>query len=341
MNPNATNHPISYFKRFHDDDMLDLSPTFQRNAVWSDSQASYLLDSILNQLPMPEIFVRSMTTSGGDTRLEVVDGQQRLRSIIRFYQGDLELAGDDVTEDWRGTSFSDLEKDERERFWAYKIVTRELEAASDAEVRDMFRRLNANQSSLNSQELRHSQYHGEFTTTVESLADDSWWLQHRLVTPAQVRRMLDVEFISELMVGLIQGPLDKKKGLEEFYQEFDDEFPDRDYWVDLFSQTRALATKLVSGNFKGWRSKTEFYTLFLAAGDLVYEEEKFATKRLSNARNRLSAFGDQVATAKKKGASKNFPQRVLKYVDAATRASTDLSRRELRIATVKKVIMGG
>ena len=45
MNPHATNHPISWFKKFEVDNSLDLSPKFQRRPVWSDTQASYLIDS--------------------------------------------------------------------------------------------------------------------------------------------------------------------------------------------------------------------------------------------------------------------------------------------------------
>jgi len=135
MNPHATNHPISYFRKYHQEDALDLSPQFQRNPVWTDNKASYLIDTILNELPFPEVYVRSLTDEDGFTKLEVVDGQQRLRSIIRFYSNDLQLEGENVTERWRGMSWNKLSKERREAFWSYKVVVRELEGAGDAEVR--------------------------------------------------------------------------------------------------------------------------------------------------------------------------------------------------------------
>ncbi len=340
MNPHATNHPISWFKKFEVDNSLDLSPKFQRRPVWSDTQASYLIDSILNDLPIPEIFVRTVTSAAGETRLEVVDGQQRLRSIIRFYQNDLTLAGDEVTAKWLGSFWESLEPTKREAFWAYKVVVRELEGASDTEVRDMFRRLNANMSNLNDQELRHSQFSGQLITLVEKLADDPWWLDHRIVTPGQLRRMLDVEFISELLIALVAGPLEKKEGLDEFYADYDDEFPDKEKWQQLFLATRDLTAKLVGDSFGRWSGKTEYYSLFVAAGWLAFDGKVPHGSALTAAQRRLARFRSKADQAKARGNDKRFEKYVHAYADAATRASTDLARRLTRIHIVKSLIAG-
>lgn len=340
MNPHATNHPISYFRKYHQEGALDLSPQFQRNPVWTDDQAAYLIDTILNELPFPEVYVRSITDEDGETVLEVVDGQQRLRSIIRFYSNDLQLDGADVTERWRGTSWQRLSKEKQKAFWAYKIVVRELEGASDAEVRDMFRRLNSNQSSLNGQELRHSQYKGEFIGTVERIANDSWWLENRIVTPAQVRRMLDAEFISELLIGLISGPLDKKVGLDDYFLDFEEEFPERDHWIELFMDTQKFASKLVDGNFGRWKGKSEFYSLFLAAGRCIFDHQVPTKRALSNAVKRLAQFRENADQAKRRDNRERFDDYVHEYADAVTRASTDLARRERRIDILHALIRG-
>ena len=340
MNPLATNHPISWLSKFHSEGALDLSPRFQRKPVWSDSQASYLIDSILNDLPIPEIFLRTSTSATGETQVEVVDGQQRLRSIIRFFSNDLELEGSDVTDKWQGYNWEKLTPVEQESFWSFKIVVRELEKASDSDVRDMFRRLNANQSSLNDQELRHSQYSGQFTGLVEGLADDSWWHINRIVTPAQSRRMLDVEYISELLVGLVSGPLDKKITLNEFYIDYDDAMPDENRWRRLFKRTRDLTEKVTAGDLSGWRSKTEYYSLFLACGRLVNDGLVPKTSTLAAVRKRLKAFRTKAQKAKQKDKRQSFPQYVTDYADATTRASTDLGRRLYRINVVESLLLG-
>ena len=340
MNPHATNHPISWFRKLSADGSLDLSPAFQRRPVWSDAQSSYLIDSILNYLPIPEVFVRTKTTAEGDTTVEVVDGQQRLRSIIRFFRNDLELVGKDVSDAWVGVTWDHLDRGFQEKFWSFKIVVRELENTSDTEVRDMFRRLNANQSSLNAQELRHSQYRGEFITVVDKIADDSWWAANRIVTPAQCRRMLDVEFISELMVGLMAGPLDKKTKLEEFYADYDEEFPDQDCWQERFRETRDLTAKVVDQRFSGWNSKTEYYSLFLACARLVVDGHVPGSPDLDGVIIRLMKFRQDVNQAKKRDNATPFPAYVTDYADAVARASTDLGRRLYRITVIEALLRG-
>jgi len=340
MNPLATNHPVSWFRKLSADGALDLSPAFQRRPVWSDSQASYLIDSILNGLPIPEIFVRMTTTSDGESTVEVVDGQQRLRSIIRFFSNDLELEGIDVSPEWEGLTWDQLDPKRQERFWSFKLVVRELENVSDTEVRDMFRRLNASQASLNAQELRHSQYTGDFIKIVEKTADDPWWTENRIVTPAQCRRMLDVEFISELLVGLMAGPLDKKKRLEDFYADYDEDFPDKDYWQIRFRQTRDVSASVVGHKFSGWNSKTEYYSLFLACGRLVVDEDVPSPLELDGVVARLRSFRKDVNQAKKRDNTEPFPAYVMDYADAVARASTDLGRRLYRITVIEALLRG-
>lgn len=340
MNPQSTNHPIAWVRQQKVAGRLDLSPSFQRKPVWSDAQASYLIDSILNDLPVPEIFLRAQTTSQGERPIEVVDGQQRLKSIIRFFDGDLELEGDHVSEPFRGLKWEQLTDRQKTAFYEFKLAFRELENVSDAEVRDMFRRLNANQESLNDQELRHSQYSGRFIQLVEELADDDWWLANGITTTNQVRRMLDIEFVSELLVGLMSGPLDKKQGLDGFYVDYDEEFPDEDYWRRRFKATRALTERALGGVFAGWRSKTEFYSLFLACGRLVNDGLKLGPEELELAHSRLSAFRTKADQAKKKGVAQEFPKYVTDYAEAVTRASTDIGRRLERINIMEALLLG-
>lgn len=59
-------------------------PSFQRNFVWSVSQASRFVESLLLGLPVPGVFLFKDPESN---RLMVVDGQQRLRTLQAFYKG--------------------------------------------------------------------------------------------------------------------------------------------------------------------------------------------------------------------------------------------------------------
>src|SRR6202040_3319169 len=75
MDGSATNQKISWFRKEESAGTLDLSPQFQRRPVWTEEQASYLIDTILSGLPIPEIYIRSSSSPQGETCYEVVDGQ--------------------------------------------------------------------------------------------------------------------------------------------------------------------------------------------------------------------------------------------------------------------------
>ena len=335
MDSSATNYKISWFKKEDDAEFLDLSPAFQRRPVWSEEHASYLIDTILSELPIPEVYIRSNSTAKGETYYEVVDGQQRIRSILAFGRNDLVLVGDDVSPKWLEKNFEDLTDKEKSRFWDYKIVVRDVSGASDLEIKDLFKRLNIHSVVLKDQELRHAKFTGKFIKSMEALADDEWWLESRIVNIRQVRRMDDVEFVSELFVGLIAGPQDKKKSLDEYYENFDAKMPQQSEWVQKFEQTRDLIESVLSAEeIVRWSGKSDFYTLFLAFGNL--SSKKLSSTQRKEIANTLRAFRNQVDQAKKKDNKRIFPKEVHEYADAVTRAATDLGRRALRLRILEQ-----
>jgi hypothetical protein len=340
MDSSATNQKISWFRKEEAAGTLDLSPNFQRRPVWTDEQASFLIDTILNSLPIPEIYVRSSSSPKGETKYEIVDGQQRIRAILLFGSNDLELQGDEVGAKWIGKTFDDLTDAEKTSFWDYKIVVRDVSGATDLEIRDLFKRLNIHSVVLNDQELRHARFSGRFIKAMESLADDEWWLDSRIVNVRQIRRMEDVEFISELFVGVIAGPQDKKKSLDEYYTNFDALMPLESEWCQSFQETRDLIESLLSvEEIRSWSGKSDFYSLFLALGGLT--EKKLTSKQRKTIRAELASFRAQVDQAKRKDNKKKFPNDVHEYAEAVTRAATDLGRREARLRILEKRLAKG
>lgn len=337
MKADATNHPVSWIKREYEQETLDLSPAFQRRPIWNEEQQSLLIDSILTGFPIPEIYIRSQSTPDGRTVHEVADGQQRIRSIIDFFTDDLELIGDHVDPDLEGKFFSDLTDAEKKRFWNYKIVVREL-TATDIEIRDIFHRLNLNTIELNEPELRHAQLDGEFITTVEELSDDSWWVEASIVSLRDVRRMLDVEYVSELLVGLMAGPQDKKKTLDEYYWDFDDDFPRKSTWRRHFNATRDLVEEILEDDLRRWSGKSDFYSLFLSLGSYVVDGRRFSDTEKDAIATSLDSFRSKVNKAKRKDNQEQFSKDVHSYADAVTRAATDLTRRNSRMEILTAII---
>jgi hypothetical protein len=64
----------------HSNKELIIRPEYQRLFRWSNEQRSRLIESILLELPIPQIFV----IENSDGVLELIDGLQRLSSVIQF-----------------------------------------------------------------------------------------------------------------------------------------------------------------------------------------------------------------------------------------------------------------
>lgn len=75
--------PIASFAGYAGDDELNLSPSYQRADVWPTSVAQKLIESIVRGIPLPSVIILERDGEAG-TEYEVVDGKQRLTSILRF-----------------------------------------------------------------------------------------------------------------------------------------------------------------------------------------------------------------------------------------------------------------
>ncbi len=81
-----TFYKVSDFLAWQNASTLVLSPQFQRNSVWKKGTKSYLIDTIVRGLPIPIIFIRDrrVNLKTLEYKREVIDGQQRLRTVIGF-----------------------------------------------------------------------------------------------------------------------------------------------------------------------------------------------------------------------------------------------------------------
>jgi uncharacterized protein with ParB-like and HNH nuclease domain len=77
-----SDNTLSVLRQMWKDKDIEI-PQFQRGFVWGQSQASLLVESFLRGLPVPPIFL----FVDEDNKNLVVDGLQRLSSIMYFYEG--------------------------------------------------------------------------------------------------------------------------------------------------------------------------------------------------------------------------------------------------------------
>lgn len=144
-------------------------PSFQRRYVWSERQASRLVESLIIQCPIPVIYLNQER----DETFSVIDGNQRLRSIKRFVDDEFTLVGLTSYPELAGLSFSQLDK----RFQRH-ISNRVLRCTvilkeTHPQVKfDVFERLNSGAVALTRQELRHGLYYGALLKKASVIAKE-------------------------------------------------------------------------------------------------------------------------------------------------------------------------
>ncbi|MFJ4078649.1 DUF262 domain-containing protein [Streptomyces iakyrus] len=196
---------IAEFLKWSDDKELNLNPKFQRGPVWASPARSYLIDSIIRGYPIPKLLLR--TSIDRDTRRtirDVVDGQQRLRTIIDFAAGKFALTS--RAGEYRGFRYSDLEDEEKDAFLAYKLTCEQLINASDDDVLEVFLRINSYAVPVNGSELRNARFDNDFSSYVKELSreiPDVWDLG--VVSNRERVRMVDHATVAELLGFMIRG----------------------------------------------------------------------------------------------------------------------------------------
>lgn len=231
---------------WHQKGELRLNPDFQRRPVWSPQARSYLLDTILLGYPIPAIQIRQVIDIQKQATVrEVVDGQQRLRAIFDFLQGELRIlrSQSDV---FGGMRYDDLPDEKKDDLLDYEVPVAMLSGASDDDVLTVFARLNSYTIVLNAQEKLNAKYFGEFKKTAYALGAEhnEFWRRARILTQRAILRMAEAQLASELLVAMIHGLTDKRSMIEPTYEQFDEEFAQKAELSEKFRNTIRLIDRI-------------------------------------------------------------------------------------------------
>lgn len=341
---------VIWFRDQFREGKLRLKPPFQRKPVWVSKQKCFLIESILQDLPIPEVFVQQAIVDSEAT-FAVVDGQQRIRAVLQFIGLNTEDAESEFTgfaldklastSPYRGQTFAQLAPEDRNKLLKYSFSVRMLDVDDDAVLRDLFIRLNKYLAKLTDQELRNAIYTGPFITASMELADSDFWFEQKLVTAAQIRRMKDVEFVSDLLIGVMHGPQGgSAKVIDEYYarfEDYEDEFPNQRSTLRRFHSTLSTIQQLFPTlSDTRWQNRTDFYTLFVVIAILKLSGD-LAAARLGAARSSLQKFADAV---NQRLADETFEaeEEVITYVRAVEKGANDKKRRADRHMVLMDVL---
>ncbi|MFJ4055995.1 DUF262 domain-containing protein [Pseudomonas sp. NPDC089743] len=158
------------------EEIIDVTPEYQRHFVWSRERQSQLIESILLGIPVPSLFM----ATNKDSTWEVIDGLQRLTTIVNFIGKQkvinlisedckpLILTGLEKLDSLNNLTFDRIPKAIQLMFMTRPIRITVLNDKSDFGLRfDLFERLNTGGVILHPQEIRNCVYLGQFNEFIK------------------------------------------------------------------------------------------------------------------------------------------------------------------------------
>lgn len=161
---------IGYLKKLWEDDNLYVPLDYQRQFVWGDYNKCYFIESVLMGLPIPFMFF----AEAGDGRIEIVDGAQRVQTLIQFMEGDLALKGLEGLSESNDMTFNDLEPAIQRKFENTSIRVVFLEEGTTESVRqEIFKRINTSGMSAKPSEVRRGAIEGPFMSFLQQCTENA------------------------------------------------------------------------------------------------------------------------------------------------------------------------
>ncbi len=148
---------IKYIDELIVDNLLDLSPSFQRNNVWTENKLkSRLIESLMLRIPIPAFYFYERQ----DGVFQVIDGKQRLTTIHSFIHGGFKLSNLEYLNEDNNVNnqfFDNLPEKYKQRIYRTQIAVNVLDYSSPQQVIfDIFRRVNTFGKKLTPQEMRNA-----------------------------------------------------------------------------------------------------------------------------------------------------------------------------------------
>lgn len=202
---------------------LLIAPDFQRKDVWKPRQRVELVESIIMGIPLPVIYL----FESADGKKQVVDGRQRITTIIDFLNDDFQLKDLNILPQYNNKRFSDLPPKIQGIFEDYQIFCYVIQPPTPERVKyDIFDRVNRGGTILNSQEMRWALYQGHATKIIDEICRSEEFLlaTGNAVSPKRMRdryaalRILAffLLFSNQLEGDGLENPIEYKSDMDDF-----------------------------------------------------------------------------------------------------------------------------
>lgn len=186
---------------------IKLDPDYQRRHRWDLPTSSKLIESLILNIPIPVIYLSydvdvDVEILNEGSRYSVIDGQQRLTAIVRFFENKFPLQGLDILDDLEGCFYKDLPPFLLRRLEERTLKSLRIDSTVDPQVKyDIFERLNSGSVKLESHELRNAVLRGPFNDKCKELAKNTIFRKLLQISEegaddnSRVRKMEDAELV--------------------------------------------------------------------------------------------------------------------------------------------------
>lgn len=318
-----------------------VNSTYQRSdRVWPDSARSYLIESILLGFPVPKFYLHVITDPKNRKSFkEIVDGQQRSRTIRDFLNDKLALSKTLDTEELRGLRYSTLPEDWQGKFLSYMLSVDQFIAATSADVRQVFRRMNSYTVPLNPEELRNADHQGPFKWFIHRIGETYSERLRSLgaFSDKDLIRMQDLKFYTEIASALDVGvSTTSRKNLDNLYRKYDETFPNEQEMQTSIDAALSVVAELSFLKNTNLMKTYQLYSLVLALVQTRDEQGEDGVVKLDTAKLEAGLLELSSALELSEDEQRNSPHRA--FIEASAERTNVKDQRERRIAAYKSVI---
>lgn len=270
---------------------LDTSPSdFQRKLVWKKQHKYYFIETILANYPFPEVYIasREMDVNNITATEVVVDGQQRLTTIVDYIKGQ----GDFLKQN-KIIAFDELDIEKKKNFLNYLVSVRDLKNIKEDVMKEIFQRINNTEYSLNAIEKINAQYgDSEFIVFCKQLIDPDFNVdpkftdiifeegnrekiinfiqENEVFADNDRKRMADLQFMMTLVATLIEDSyFSRNTKAQKYIEEYNEEFVSFKNIENLMIKVTNFMIELHLPKGSYWYNKSNFFTLFIEASKCV------------------------------------------------------------------------
>jgi len=335
-----------------DNEQLIIDPSYQRRKVWLEPDKVRLIETILLDLVMPEVFFWPAETDPetGDSITHIVDGQQRITSIISFINNEFPLTekhllDENIKKRCANKYFSELDDEDKIRIWDYKVSIVVIDRTFDKNsIKQLFFRLNLTNYSLNSQEKLNSK-DSAFGDAAEALSKLDFWKDCKVFSAADARRMQDVRYCCSIYILANEGIVDQTgdKKINDYYVDYAESF-DED--KKLYKNIEKAMDIIIEFRDKTTQSfiskKAQMYTLYCLAFKMIDNDisvSKELIERFKVFVKAYNCFRNEYDIQFTDDGLRKTNEDIKKYKLASSEGINKIANRVIRLETLCKICL--